>query len=204
MFKPLPLLIAALFAGLSAGSCRADIVIFIEPGQTFTAGSQDNPLDVLLRFDGADTGPVDLSGFEVDLTSPGMSGVTFDTVLGVSQSTTEPYLFPANNFPSENVTPTNAFFGDFLTSGSQTVNFGDTFGLGRLFLDVDASAPGGTVTLDLDETLSNLFAADGVTTVPFTVGNTSFEVSAVPEPGSALLILGATFGAVVLRRRSHA
>ena len=205
MPKFLPPLLCLLFAGLTTGSCRADLIVFIEPGQTFVAGSQDNSLDVLLRYDGPDTGPFELSGFEVDLSAPAGSGVAFDPALGVSQSTDEPYLFPAGNFPADSVTPSNSFFGDILISGSQAVNLDDTFGLGRLFLDVDAAASPGTVTLDLDESLSNLFAADGVTTVPFTVGNTSFTVApaAVPEPGSMFLVLGAVAGAAAARRRRN-
>ena len=153
-------------------------------------------------------GPIDLAAFNVTITVPDTSGITF---IGGDDNVSNPYVFAGESVGLAFVDPmfpgTNS--GDILDLSNNLLGFTTlaegTYGLGRMFFSVDANAPVGLVNFTLDATTSFTDVSAGtfafMANPSFTLGEV--QVTAVPEPSSIALLAIAGSGLFIARRRKQ-
>ncbi len=189
-----PAIVATIALGFGA-SCRADLVIEA-PNLTVNPGSSGS-FDVLITSTG---GSFNVASDTVELSLTGLSSVSFTNV---SIATATPYIYGALSATTAGSTFTFSTFPgtqfetfDFLLStGAQTINTGDTFGLVNVQYSVAANAtPGssGTLAFGPDTSLAD---ATGLP-VAFTPLGGSITIASIPEP-SAMILLAIGCAAVV-------
>ncbi len=201
----------AVLVGMTAGS-RADLVISIEPGSLEVApGSAGNFFDVVLSYEGADLGPVDLTLFNVNLYVPVDAGIEFTDA---SESTADPYLFSGlgsglvtNTFDDTASRYVNINDLVLAPGTSRSVVSGDRYGLARVFFSVADGVTWASIPLRIEVSTSELLDARGPDLgepLPFTARDaelTNSSPAVVPEPSSLVQIGWAMPAAVGLARR---
>ncbi len=190
---------------LAAAPCHAGLVVTTTPVSA-TPGSTGY-FDVRLTNDSAPART--LAAFSLDLQVS--AGVL---ITSVDASTSSPYVFGADGtgtltFDALPASTVNISDLDLSADGFVTLAAGQTVGLGRVGYQIAANAPTGPVTISfVNGPVTLLLSASGP---PYpdsvlTITPGSFEVApdtgAVPEPSSALMLLGGLgLVASVARRR---
>jgi PEP-CTERM motif len=183
-----PVIVAAVTLG-SGAPCRADLVISA-PNLTVDPGSSGS-FDVLITSNG---GTFYVAADDIELTLSGLSTVSFTNI---SINTATPYIYGSSSatlFGSPfivNLSPNDVEGVDYLfTSGAQTINAGDTFGLMNVQYTVASNAvagTSGTLGIGPDTLLSD---ATGLTVaVTPQAGSITIGVASVPEPSTVILLL---------------
>jgi hypothetical protein len=185
--------IALLALGLPAAAV-ADIDITV----SMTPSSQDvvpGGSGYVLDFSMTTTSAIDLGGFNVMVTVPSASGITFTG----GDSSVANYVLAGNSFGpffSNPIGPNSGNITDFpvnpMSLPDQPLAAG-TYGLGEMFFSVASNAPGGSVNVTLDPATSFTQGVSpfGFYTYAPTAGSTIGTinvVSSVPEPSSALVV----------------
>jgi hypothetical protein len=201
-------LCAALLLSGAPTPARAGLVLKIENSSAPPGGT--GSFDVVLSDT---TGTFAVSGFQVELSVPGASGVHFSGV--DTSTTTAPYLFgtlqtPPLSFDSFPNTSFTASDSDATPPFFVTLNTGNEFGLVHVSYKVDAGTTLGTL-VPVSIVTSGTFLFDNATpipnSIPYTPVNGTVTVSAVPEPSTVVTaaIGGTCFLAVsCLRARRRA
>ena len=208
--------LAAVLCLLSAASpSRAGLVVTAKPA-TAGVGTTGNYFDVTLKNTGTD--PVTISGFSFQLGVDPASGITFTKV---TAGTDEAYVFDGNSFALRtppNSTPSPP--GDVISTSppgpsitasdfpfdtlTVDLNSGTTYGLGRVYFDVSASADpaAGPFAVTFDRSVTAVPGADPAADPNLITGYTdgSIGVTAVPEPVTAVMV-GLGWPAALLVRR---
>ena len=182
--------VALLALGLpTAALADVDITVSMSaPSQNVVPGGSGYVLD----FSMTTTSAIDLGGFNVTVTVPSASGITFTG----GDSSVANYVLAGNSlgpFFSNPIGPNSGSITDFPNTIDQPLAAG-TYGLGEMFFSVASNAPGGSVNVTLDPATS---FTQGVS--PFgsytyappggsTIGTINTMVSSVPEPSSALAV----------------
>jgi hypothetical protein len=181
--------------------------VSLDPGASVaTPGSTGNILTVrLTNFTNLPPGPFDLGGFNVTLSVPAASGITFT---GGDSSVTN-YVLLGNSFGFGFTNPSGlntADISDLTNVGTVNIPISSSFNLGRLFYNVDAGATLGVSPVTFSGATS--FIDGSFANIPFSTVAGSIEVSpsnsnAVPLPASVFMF---GFGAVSMiyahRRRA--
>jgi hypothetical protein len=184
---PILLLNAALPA-------RAGLVLSVQDVSA-AAGSSGNTLEVDLQNTGSSA--LAISTFSFELTVPGGSGISFQ---GADDNTAlNPYIFATNSLLGPTLsasTGTTLDAGDVAAPALPTLAAGATVGLGRVFFNVDGSAPSGPVTVSINSDPNVTLLLDSSSNaVPIDTFNngtiTILSGGVVPEPG---VLLSATLG----------
>jgi hypothetical protein len=161
----------------------------------------------VLEFSIETTMPIELGGFNITVTVPDTSGITFtggdDNVLN--------YAFSGESFGFAFADPmiagTNSGdISDFSVNASLFTTLAPgTFGLGRMFFSVDANAPIGLVefTLDASTSFTDEFGDPFNFTPTPGFGIGGMQTTAVPEPSSLTLLAIAGSGLFIARRRKQ-
>ncbi len=183
--------IALLALGLPAAALANDITVLTSPlSQNVVPGGSGYVLD----FSMTTTSPIDLGGFNVTVTVPLASGITFTG----GDALVSNYVFAGNLsglFQFSNPTGANsANITDFPNSFDQPLAAG-TYGLGEIYFSVASNAPPGIVNVTLDPATSftqGVPPFGSYTYAPAggsTIGTINIVASSVvPEPSSALLL----------------
>ncbi len=183
--------VALLALGLPAAAlANGDITVSMTPSsQDVVPGGSGYVLD----FSMTTTSAIDLGGFNVTVTVPSASGITFTG----GDASVMNYVFTGNLsglFQFSNPTGANSGnIADLPNTIDQPLAPG-TYGLGEMFFSVASNAPGGSVSVTLDPATSftqgvppygpYTYAPTGGSTI----GTINTVVSSVPEPSSALLL----------------
>ncbi len=172
------------------GLANGDITVSMTPSsQDVVPGGSGYVLD----FSMTTTSAIDLGGFNVTVTVPSASGITFTG----GDASVMNYVFTGNLsglFQFSNPTGANSGnIADLPNTIDQPLAAG-TYGLGEMFFSVASNAPGGSVSVTLDPGTSftqgvppygpYTYAPTGGSTI----GTINTVVSSVPEPSSALLL----------------
>jgi hypothetical protein len=182
--------IALLALGLPAAAPANDITVWMTPSsQDVVPGGSGYVLD----FGMTTTSPIDLGGFNVTVTVPSASSITFTG----GDSSVANYVFTGNLsglFQFSNpIGPNSGNITDFPNTFDQPLAAG-TYGLGEMFFSVASNAPGGSVNVTLDPATSftqGVPPYNPYTYAPTggsTIGTINVVASAIPEPSSALLL----------------
>jgi hypothetical protein len=203
-------LVAVFALDLLGGSAaRADIIVAVGSSGAFSP-STGNTVEVDLTNTGP--GSVVIGGFSLEVTTAD----PFITFTGASMGTANPYIFAGNSgdvadsFPLAFSSPGQTLdAGDFYaTFGAGTsLLAGESAGLALLSFDVAPGDPNTTVLFNvtaypstsLSDADGNDVPIDTVTSGTITV--TISGVSAVPEPGTFLLLLPLAVLTMLVRRR---
>ena len=197
----------ALLLGAAASPARADLVITAQDSSASAGGT--GSFDVTLRNTG--TTDVNVSGFQVELSLPGGSGIHFTDA---NRTTVLPYLFaaapgpgglngdPLNSFPNTDFVGSDNYFA---APGSAPIMAGDTLGLMHVIYTVDPGVTPGMITVTLvpfDDTTGGGTLLTDVTgrSLAASLVNGTITVRGVPEP-STILLIGLGGGLILLRRR---
>ena len=201
-------LIAAfsLFYVVLGNTATAALVISMSPTTQDVAQGGVGFLE--FSIDTTGMGDIDLAAFNVTITVPDTSGITFtggdDNVLN--------YAFFGETlgfaFADPMIAGTNG--GDILDLSDNplgTTLAEGTYGLGRMFFSVDANAPVGLVNFTLDAATSftdgNFDPIDFTPLPGATLGTINVQATAVPEPSSIGLLAIAGSGLIIARRRKQ-
>jgi hypothetical protein len=185
----LAMVLAGLFVSLGPVAARAELVVTVLSSSATVGGT--GSFDVDLTNNSASTS-YDVSGFSVELSVGGSSGVTFT---GASVSTTANYLFGTLQSPplTFNTFPTTDFVASdsSMTSPYVTeVDPGATFGLEHVTFSVSPGAALGPVTVSILglNTTTDTYDIDG-NILPTSVATGAITIlSAIPEPSSLRLL----------------
>jgi hypothetical protein len=178
--------VAALLLSGAPTPARAGLILQVEESVATPGGT--GGFDVVLSDTG---GTFAISGFQVELSVPGASGVHFS---GVNTSTTTaPYLFGApqmaplsfDAFPNTNFTASDS---DVTKPFSVTLNTSDKFGLMHVSYTVDAGTPGTPIPVSI--VTGGTFLFDNATPfpnpIPYTPLNGTITTVAIPEPSTVV------------------
>ena len=182
--------IALLALGLPAAALANDITVSMTPSsQDVVPGGSGYVLD----FGMTTTSPIDLGGFNVTVTVPSASSITFTG----GDSSVANYVFTGNLsglFQFSNpIGPNSGNITDFPNTIDQPLAAG-TYGLGEMFFSVASNAPGGSVNVTLDAATSFTQGVPPYNPYTYsptggsTIGTINVVASAIPEPSSALLL----------------
>ncbi len=186
----LPACVGLLALALPAAAlAELDVTVSMSPqSQNVVPGGSGYVLD----FSMTTTSPIDLGGFNLTVTVPLASGITFTG----GDASVPNYVFTGNLsglFQFSNPTGANSGnIADFPNTIDQPLAAG-TYGLGEMFFSVASNAPGGSVNVTLDPATSftqgvppygtYIYAPAGGSTI-----GTINTVPSVPEPSSALVV----------------
>jgi hypothetical protein len=194
---------AAVFAlALPASAMAGTLTLTMTPSsQPVTQGE----LGYVLGFFLTTTGSVDLSGFNVTVTTDPSSGISFTGYASVAG-----YIFAPGNSSglgfSNPTGPNTADINDLTIAAYQTVTAG-TYGLGEIYFSVASDAPIGSLNITLDSATSftdnNTNPLDYSPGSNVTIGTVVVGASSVvPEPSSLLMsAIGIATGLVSLAKR---
>lgn len=204
-----------LVAGGGIGSARAELTVSAPLDVQALPGTSDpvNFFDVIVSAD-PDGSAFEVNGFTVDVSISDLAGIVFTRA---TNETTATYLFDGvsadpvdfNLFDSDTRI---TFFAFGLTpTDVRIIQPGETFGLGRVYFNVDAgAAESPAIPLVLDPALTEILdsSATGFTITlvdgSLQIGATPLDV--IPEP-TALALTGALLGlagVAAARRRYRA
>ncbi len=207
MFQPkflsacLVLLVLSLSQAATAG-----VIIAMSPA---SQNVQQGGSGYELNFSMTTSDPIDLGGFNVTVTVPITSGITFT----VGDSSVANYVFAGNSAGLFFNNPSGSFTGDIsdLPTLYQSLSPNTYYSLGRMFFSVASNAPLGNVNITLDGATS---FTNGLTfdqydyTTPSggsTIGTINVGVSgnlnAVPEPSTLVIIMLAAGCALLSQQR---
>lgn len=198
------ILLASMVAiGVSTTASAAIVVSMTPSSQNVAPGGTG--FELAFSIDTTSMGAIDLSGFNLTITVPDASGITFTG----GDSNVADYVFAGDSagllFLDPVIAGTNgADISDFPGVALSTNLVGGVYGLGRVFFDVAPSAPLGTTNITLDVATS--FTDNAFSNIDFTpVGGTTIgTITAVPEPTSLVfLFIGGTTLAVSRRRKQR-
>ena len=201
----LSMVLAAIVLALGPSEARADLVVTVLSSSAPVGGT--GSFDVNLSNNGATS--VDVSGFSVELSVPGGSGVSFTAV---DVNTTATYLFGTlqtppltfDTFPTTDLTASD-FSGTppYVT----TLQPNDTFGLEHVSYSVAPGTALGPVTvsiLGLGTTTEILDIIGNPITPTDPTDGTITIMSAVPEPSTLWMLTSALIGVTfALGSRRH-
>ncbi len=182
------LIAVAVGFGIEA-PCRADLII--EAPNISVAPGSSGSFDVLIKSTG---GSFDVALDIVELSLNGLSGVSFT---GVSIATATPYIYGANSATTQGSVFTSSTFPgtqfetlDYLyTTGAQTINSGDVFGLVNVQYSVDANATlGASGTLAFGPDTSLFDASSNPVSAGTPDGSITIANSSIPEPSTVILL----------------
>lgn len=186
---------------------HADILFSVGgPGDTTTTVAQgpNQFLPIFLRSDASDT----INGLAFDFLFPEMIDIDTGSSTFATGAGTNPGFFADGNIQSAQLTATEVMGAD--TNLNVNYELTDPELIPSTFtnfftLAVDTSdLPVGTYTIDYDPNSTGAFLVDdtGFAFVPVATSTLSFNVVAIPEPGSlALAAVGSTVCLVRRRRR---
>lgn len=192
--------VCVLTLGLTR-TAPADFVVNVSPSSPFVGWGESG---YFLDFSLTTTTAIDLGGFNVTVTVPTASGITFTG----GTSSVPNYVFasdPSGLFLFGNpFGPNSGDISDFPNALNAPLAPG-TFGLGRMFFSVASNAPLATVNITLDVATSFTQGVSPFGAYSYTPpgGSTVATVRVVPEPSSMLLgtVYAATGGSIWLRKR---
>jgi hypothetical protein len=182
-------LFAALLLFTAPTPARAGLVLQVENSSAPPGGT--GSFDVIL----SDTaGTFAVSGFQVELSVPGASGVHFSGV--DTSTTTAPYLFgtlqtPPLSFDTFPNTTFTASDSDATPPFFVTLNPGDEFGLAHVTYTVDTGTTLGTL-VPVSIVTGGTFLFDNTTPIPNSIpytpvnGTITVTVSTIPEPSTVV------------------
>ena len=196
-----------VLAGLLLFTAPASAAVIFSADSTFTsAGATGVSFDITLTNTGGAAITVEVFGFEILSSS---TDITFtDATTG---TVSHPYIFTGHSLFGPDIVTSSpgqvldaSDFYDIPASGA-TVGSGVTVGLGRIFFDVSPSASTPqVVTVSFNAGNSSLSDPNGspITINQFSPGTITIGAeSAVPEPGSLLLMSIGIAGLAWRRRR---
>ena len=192
---------AFLLTGLSAPA-QADLIVEVQDSTAAAGGT--GAFDVMLHDTG---GTFNVSGFQVQLSVPGGSGIQFTSV---DTSTSTPYIFGTLQSPplSFDLFPNTTFTAsdsDFTPPFFTTLFAGDIFGLVHVNYSVASGTPASDVLVSIVPAGTMLF--DDNTPIPnpiaYTPVNGTIHLRGVPEP-SAMLLMAIGGAALLAHRRRRA
>lgn len=193
-------LTAIVACGISTTASAAIALSMTPSSQNVSPGGTG--YELAFAIDTTSMGVIELSGFNVTVTVPDSSGITFTG----GDSSVANYVFAGDSaglqFLDPGIVGTNgADISDFPGLALSTNLPGGVYGLGRIFFDVAPGAPLGTTNITLDVATS--FTDDLLTNISFTpVGGTTIgSVSAVPEPSSLTLLMAGGVTVGIIRRK---
>ncbi len=193
MRKAISIALAAVLLCIAAGDAFADLTATIQPQSTVLNVGSTSYFDVLLSGTSATGDP--LAGYTI--TTLDNAGITYT---GVSNQTTSPitYVFPGSS-PMQQSAPPDM---QYIDTGSNTINLGETFSAGRVFF---TAVQPGVFSLDFDPNRSGFFTSTLADITTTYIGSSVTIIPAnVPEPSTTLL-LGLTgvvgFGVSRFRKR---
>ncbi len=186
--------IALLALGLPAAALAgSDITVSMTPlSQNVVPGGSGYVLDLSMTT----TSAIDLGGFNVMVTLPSASGITFTG----GDSSVANYVLAGNSlgpFFSNPIGPNSGNITDFPVNPTNLPDqplAAGTYGLGEIFFSVASNAPFGSVNVTLDPATSFTQGVSPFDPYPYaptggsTIGTINVVASAVPEPSSALLL----------------
>lgn len=192
LFRLKPILIGGLVVFAFAGNtdCRADFTLSLDEGQTTVDRRELGPdnlihnIDLLITHDGSDSATT-FSGFTL--------GVEPQRPIRLLDNENPPDPLQIGIFAADVKNGLVSFLGSDADIGS-----GNTRVVTTLQFAIPAAAAVGAFPVQL----TVVDAARGFSNITheFSAASTSMQVAAVPEPGSWLLLAGAS-GLLILRRR---
>ncbi len=188
------LLSIAAMGCLAIGATGAAGAVTVDVSDTLASPGDTAYVEVFVQV--SDT-PPEANGFNISLTLPNGSEVTFGSVVG---ATVEKTPWTSGIFVSPVLTGSGDYLFNIAFDSDSDVPLTDGVGLARVPIVIPEDAPLGSYTISVVQ--GNFFALapvpDGSAFSADTLGTGSITV--VPEPASVML-LGGVLGGLVLRRR---
>jgi hypothetical protein len=200
--------LTALMLGVFPTPASAGLILQVENASAQAGGT--GSFDVVIY---STSGSFDVSGFQVELSVGGSSGVTFTDA---SVNTAAPYIFTSfqssppfalSSLPTTDLIVSDA---DMTSPGVVTVSSSPavTYGIEHVTFAVAAGTPDGPVTVSILAGTNGLTQIYDINGNPFPItamnGTINVESSAIPEPSSLLMgfvSFGVVGGAILFKRR---
>lgn len=201
--------LATLFL-FQASLANAGLILSVEPSASDFLVGQTGSLNVFVYSDAAD----EVDSFLFDLNITGGTGVAFTDPQSESYLTDSDYVFFDRSLSEQFSLPTTMVSNNGATLTMTDVSSNPTTGLAFPKLIPDSTNPLllGSFTFDANAigsytvalAPSSSFSDSNFNLIPYSVAGGSFNVSAVPEPSSLVLLgLGAAGFGLMRRRRNQ-
>ena len=195
---------ALLLFNLSQAAMAGVITVSTSP---ITQAVEQGGSNYVLNFSITTTDILDLGAFNITVTAPDTSGITFtsgDASVAsyvFSSDLSGLFLFGNPSIPNNN----SGDISDIANSGNLSLGAG-TYGLGRIFFSVAANAPLATVNINLDASTS---FTNGLTFDPYVytpvggspIATIEINPSTNPVPEPSMLVIMGIMSLAMLRQR---